>query len=58
MPAAAGTYPVSEGRLLAGVANAVLALYGEPEPEGRADLDELVAKLHDLARERRSRMIP
>jgi hypothetical protein len=44
---------MSEGRLLAGVANAVFALYGEPEPEGWVPLDELADKLYALARERR-----
>ena len=43
----------SEGMLLRAVTNAVLALYGEPEPHASAGLDEIVALLDELAEQQR-----
>lgn len=42
-----------QGQVLTAVTNAVLALYGEPEPEGRTSLKDVVDLLNRLAAERR-----
>jgi len=43
-----------EGRLLRALTDAVLALYGEPEPDPSTPVSEIVDWLHALAADRRS----
>ena len=42
------------GKLAAAIADAVLALYGEPEPVGDADIADVTDRLHRLAADRRA----